>query len=122
MLKFFTAVTLSLLLSNFVPQSAFASGKTAYVMTCKPGYLGEIVIEPMVYDNAGSNNFDDVPQYNNRNFFDLKQRTKEKLSKSLVEGNIVKKEFRWRGQMLICLLYTSTSPRDQRGSRMPSSA
>ena len=26
------------------------------------------------------------------------------------------------GQMGICLLYTSPSPRDQRGSRMPSSA
>lgn len=117
MLKFFTAVTLSLLLSNFVPQSAFASGKTAYVMTCKPGYLGEIVIEPMVYDNAGSHNFDDVPQYNNRNFFDLKQRTKEKLSKNLVEGNIVKKEFRWRGQMLIGYLeeYASdTLPKKKR--------
>ena len=25
-------------------------------------------------------------------------------------------------QLLICLLYTSPSPRDQRGSRMPSSA
>ena len=27
-----------------------------------------------------------------------------------------------RGQHLLCLLYTSPSPRDQRGSRMPSSA
>ena len=26
------------------------------------------------------------------------------------------------GEMTICLLYTSPSPRDQRGSRMPSSA
>ena len=26
------------------------------------------------------------------------------------------------GQYLLCLLYTSPSPRDQRGSRMPSSA
>ena len=26
------------------------------------------------------------------------------------------------GRLLICLLYTSPSPRDQRGSRMPSSA
>ena len=26
------------------------------------------------------------------------------------------------GQILFCLLYTSPSPRDQRGSRMPSSA
>ena len=27
-----------------------------------------------------------------------------------------------RGKVVICLLYTSPSPRDQRGSRMPSSA
>ena len=27
-----------------------------------------------------------------------------------------------RGLVIICLLYTSPSPRDQRGSRMPSSA
>ena len=27
-----------------------------------------------------------------------------------------------KGQLTICLLYTSPSPRDQRGSRMPSSA
>ena len=26
------------------------------------------------------------------------------------------------GEMYVCLLYTSPSPRDQRGSRMPSSA
>ena len=28
----------------------------------------------------------------------------------------------WQGEVTICLLYTSPSPRDQRGSRMPSSA
>ena len=28
----------------------------------------------------------------------------------------------WLGLLLACLLYTSPSPRDQRGSRMPSSA
>ena len=27
-----------------------------------------------------------------------------------------------KGKVIICLLYTSPSPRDQRGSRMPSSA
>ena len=30
--------------------------------------------------------------------------------------------FIWDGRLLTCLLYTSPSPRDQRGSRMPSSA
>ena len=28
----------------------------------------------------------------------------------------------WRSDCVLCLLYTSPSPRDQRGSRMPSSA
>ena len=28
----------------------------------------------------------------------------------------------WAGGILTCLLYTSPSPRDQRGSRMPSAA
>ena len=45
----------------------------------------------------------------------------------VVEGVLIMK-FRDRteritpGQFIICLLYTSPSPRDQRGSRMPSSA
>ena len=30
--------------------------------------------------------------------------------------------FRFDGDLWLCLLYTSPSPRDQRGSRMPSSA
>ena len=30
--------------------------------------------------------------------------------------------FGWNAQVLICLLYTSPSPRDKRQSRMPSSA
>ena len=29
---------------------------------------------------------------------------------------------KWLGKPVFCLLYTSPSPRDQRGSRMPSSA
>ena len=33
-----------------------------------------------------------------------------------------KAQARWEAAATICLLYTSPSPRDQRGSRMPSSA
>ena len=32
------------------------------------------------------------------------------------------KQFLWDPRVVDCLLYTSPSPRDQRGSRMPSSA
>ena len=42
-----------------------------------------------------------------------------------VEANVgVTSNYLWRGvtQSDSCLLYTSPSPRDQRGSRMPSSA
>ena len=28
----------------------------------------------------------------------------------------------WKGRIMVCLLYTSPSPRDKRQSRMPSSA
>lgn len=135
MLKFFAASALYLFTSILVPQIAFALGKTAYVMTCKPGNLGEIVIEPMIYDNAGPHTFDNVPQYNDRNFFDLKQRTKEKLSASLVEGSVVKKEFRWSGRTLIGYLeeyardtlpkekrsLTETVPQNAQGHRGPGS-
>ena len=40
--------------------------------------------------------------------------------RELVEGTLV--ALFSGGHVLICLLYTSPSPRDQRGSRMPSSA
>lgn len=135
MLKFFAAGTLCVFTTILIPQKAFASGKTAYVMTCSPGYLGEIVIEPMIYDNAGPHTFDNVPQYNDRNFFELNQRTKEKLSESLVEGNVIKKDLRWTGQTLIGYLeefarstlpkekrsLTTTVPQDEKGHRGPGS-
>ena len=46
----------------------------------------------------------------------------ENAKKMLEEsnGNVDAKTFQEKG--CICLLYTSPSPRDQRGSRMPSSA
>ena len=42
------------------------------------------------------------------------------LSASL--GSIIKKIRVEQDEIYVCLLYTSPSPRDQRGSRMPSSA
>ena len=38
------------------------------------------------------------------------------------DDETVQMEISWRGFPQLCLLYTSPSPRDQRGSRMPSSA
>ena len=43
----------------------------------------------------------------------------DKASKAV---DVTKNFFQWREQAYNCLLYTSPSPRDQRGSRMPSSA
>ena len=41
----------------------------------------------------------------------------------IVLGNLVGLiDSDYQGQLYVCLLYTSPSPRDQRGSRMPSSA
>ena len=39
-----------------------------------------------------------------------------------VSGNMLHEVFRHVDEDIYCLLYTSPSPRDQRGSRMPSSA
>ena len=47
--------------------------------------------------------------------------TVSKAYQELVDLHIVEKR-RGLGMFITCLLYTSPSPRDQRGSRMPSSA
>ena len=39
-----------------------------------------------------------------------------------VDSSLTAKQLYVRGKTWVCLLYTSPSPRDQRGSRMPSSA
>ena len=39
-----------------------------------------------------------------------------------IERNMENSSIKLHNQLMICLLYTSPSPRDQRGSRMPSSA
>ena len=46
-------------------------------------------------------------------------RDKAETDVSVIPGAITKSEFE---ENSLCLLYTSPSPRDQRGSRMPSSA
>ena len=46
----------------------------------------------------------------------------KKLEKEKINLNKSKKVYLEDAQYYICLLYTSPSPRDQRGSRMPSSA
>ena len=44
------------------------------------------------------------------------------LQTSVAFGSLVRNMHRWGAHLMVCLLYTSPSPRDQRGSRMPSSA
>jgi len=117
MLKLFISITFFLSACILASPTSLAAGKTAYIMSCHPGTLGEVIIEPMVYDTAWEHKFDDVPQYNNRNFFYLTQSTKEKLSQSLIEGNVVKKDLRWRGATLIGYLEEfpgDTLPKDKR--------
>ena len=52
-------------------------------------------------------------------------RVQKFLARNLTDGGLAK-ELRVNGSVTtrlnVCLLYTSPSPRDQRGSRMPSSA
>ena len=47
---------------------------------------------------------------------------KNELTLMLSEGSTLVKDDKLTEAVNICLLYTSPSPRDQRGSRMPSSA
>ena len=58
--------------------------------------------------------------------YDLKLRELEKLEKEFpnlaLESSPIKTVGSKLKQSTFCLLYTSPSPRDQRGSRMPSSA
>ena len=57
---------------------------------------------------------------NEINFLDeIKQKMKKFVAGGEFEGTFLKPKF---GDASGCLLYTSPSPRDQRGSRMPSSA
>ena len=46
----------------------------------------------------------------------------EKANKAIYEYQESNKDSEGMGTTMTCLLYTSPSPRDQRGSRMPSSA
>ena len=55
-----------------------------------------------------------------REYF-LNQTSNHRMGKCIVDMMIHSLNFS-SGNFLICLLYTSPSPRDQRGSRMPSSA
>ena len=48
--------------------------------------------------------------------------TKDEILQVMDDLRSAKVDFLTIGQYLHCLLYTSPSPRDQRGSRMPSSA
>ena len=50
-----------------------------------------------------------------------KKKSKKVAKTKEIKGQLGKKKETAREKM-ICLLYTSPSPRDQRGSRMPSSA
>ncbi len=101
MQKLFNITAFALFMCLIASNTSYAAGKTAYVMSCKTGNLGQVVIEPIIYDINRGHKLDNALNYNNRNFFDLRQSTKEKLSLSLVEGNVLRKNQRWIGQTLI---------------------
>ena len=73
-------------------------------------------------------NIKNPPHYANSEIEPIDYIIKNKLT--YCEGNVVKYITRWRkkggiddlkkAKQYICLLYTSPSPRDQRGSRLPS--
>ena len=62
-------------------------------------------------------------QNNNDHNFQILQAQIDNLQRQLNDLNDLKEMFRLpKPENKDCLLYTSPSPRDQRGSRMPSSA
>ena len=63
--------------------------------------------KPFVYDNRHGISIIDLEKT-----YDLLEKAAQAVEEVVGSGK----------QVLICLLYTSPSPRDQRGSRMPSSA
>ena len=63
--------------------------------------------------------FDDQKEYFLRRVFDRLDESQGELEWT---SRSLEAEDNWRLLSNICLLYTSPSPRDQRGSRMPSSA
>ena len=73
------------------------------------------------YHKSGSRallEFASAHVYQFRNFRASKSFVKKQLEALTSNGTDIEKYF----ALYICLLYTSPSPRDQRGSRMPSSA
>ena len=46
----------------------------------------------------------------------------KELARAIAKGDVRARDRMVRANLRLCLLYTSPSPRDQRGSRMPSSA
>jgi len=58
----------------------------------------------------------------NRKIVNISSGTNAKEIVDVLEKNEIIRKNNYTFRILICLLYTSPSPRDQRGSRMPSSA
>ena len=50
------------------------------------------------------------------------EKDKEKKGEESAEAKVARIQANAQAYLMGCLLYTSPSPRDQRGSRMPSSA
>ena len=64
-----------------------------------------------------------VPVFKNLSEKDFSELEKMMHQRSYASGEFIfKNKAPGEGMYIICLLYTSPSPRDQRGSRMPSSA
>ena len=55
-------------------------------------------------------------------FYDEEHEEFRSVAREFNEREVAPHYAQWHAEHMICLLYTSPSPRDQRGSRMPSSA
>ena len=106
-------------------------GNTSYVVNTGDGSFDQEYFLSSSGFN-GKYSFNVGGQYNenlyfginlNSHFFDYDERTVLfEESDSFSSGETAIREVRFENNINTCLLYTSPSPRDQRGSRMPSSA
>ena len=93
---------------KFICYSCYAEGHTSPQCMLKLQQVDEVVTN---YEALSNNDHEDLQDnaYNvSKAYLDFKKKAEEEAAE--------------QGNDIPCLLYTSPSPRDQRGSRMPSSA
>ena len=99
-----------------------AAGEAAYADAQKSSDKQEPDLDPEAFEDDGKNEFKGMDKKEKKKAKKSKREKEEAKHAGGVLGMFAVKRVCLRGHRYDCLLYTSPSPRDQRGSRMPSSA